>query len=320
MRNRHEQLVKKNSNYPGTSHPHRFRFPFGLGISSRAARDTHPADPTRRAAITNTGIVPLRYRYATQRKAPPADPILVNKLPLSPRSVLSLLAAALVLGAASIACAGSAPDNTAGEPPPQESAPLPDVNPTAVSVTAQPALPEKRYLKLEFPPRIRAGDSDIVRLTLEVDDKGNIVPTAEVEGNVVTGKVIEIPNLYETHHVIAEARFDIAGVDVRPTESISTPISQGQAAVFYWSVRPNEVGVYRGTIWLYLRFVDKVSGEESQKTVSAQIVELEAANFLGLSANLARSTGVVGSIVGTILGFPFFEDIVKFLAKKRVKK
>jgi hypothetical protein len=31
---------------------------------------------------------------------------------------------------------------------------------------------------------MRAGDSDIVRLTLEVDDLGNITPTAEIEGNV----------------------------------------------------------------------------------------------------------------------------------------
>jgi hypothetical protein len=183
----------------------------------------------------------------------------------------------------------------------------------------QPAMPEKRYLKLEFPPKIRVGDSDIIRLTLEVDDKGDIVPTAEVEGNVVTGEAIEIPNLYETHHVIAEARFDIAGVEIRPTELISAPISQGQTAVFYWSIRPTEVGVYRGTIWLYLRFVDKSSGEESQKMVSAQIVEIEAVNFLGLPVNLVRSTGVVGSIVGTIIGFPFFEDILKFILKKRSK-
>jgi hypothetical protein len=77
--------------------------------------------------------------------------------------------------------------------------------------------------------------------------------------------------------------------------------------------------VYRGTIWFYLRFVDKSSGEESQKTVSAQIVEIEAVNFLGLPTNLARSTGVIGSIVGTIIGFPFFEDILKFLLKKRTK-
>jgi len=180
-------------------------------------------------------------------------------------------------------------------------------------------MPEKRYLKLEFPPQIRAGDSDIVRLTLEVDDKGNIVPTAEVDGNIVTGEVIEIPNLYETHHVIAEARFDIAGLEVRPTELISAPITQGQTAVFYWSIRPNEVGIYRGTIWLYLRFVDKSNAEESQKTVSAQIVEIEAVNILGLPTNLARSTGVVGSIVGTIIGFPFFEDILKFILRKRSK-
>ena len=180
-------------------------------------------------------------------------------------------------------------------------------------------MPERRYLKLEFPPKVRAGDSDIVRLTLEVDDKGNIVPTAEVEGNVVQGEVIEIPNLYETHHVIAEARFDIAGMEVRPSELISEPISQGQTAVFYWSIRPTETGLYRGTIWLYFRFVDKSSGEESRKTVSAQLLEIEAANFLGLPATLARSTGVVGSILGTIIGFPFFEDIVKFLFRKRSK-
>jgi hypothetical protein len=48
-------------------------------------------------------------------------------------------------------------------------------------------------------------------------------------------------------------------------------------------------------------------------------VEIEAVNFLGLSVNLARTTGVVGSVVGTVLGFPFFEDILKFLLRKRSK-
>lgn len=220
---------------------------------------------------------------------------------------------------AMLACAGPTSEPPAGSEGSQATAPLPVMNPTTIATTAQPAMPEKRYLKLEFPPKIRVGDSDIVRLTLEVDNNGNIVPTAEVEGNVVSGEAIEIPNLYKTHHVVAEARFDIAGLEVRPTELISEPIAEGQTAVFYWSIRPNEVGVYRGTIWLYLRFVDKSSGEESQKALSAQIVEIEAVNFLGLSTNLVRSTGVVGSIVGTIIGFPFFEDILKFILRKGSK-
>jgi len=247
----------------------------------------------------------------------------VNKLPLSPRSIFPLLAAIAVLFLAIVACGGSTGSSEPydGEPAALEpTAPAPLVNPTAMAVTAQPSMPERRFLTLEFPPKMRAGDADIIRLTLEVDDLGNITPTAEIEGNVVTGEVIEIANLYETHHVIAEARFDIAGVEVRPTELISAPLAQGQPAVFYWSVRPNEVGVYRGTVWLYLRFVDKSNGEESRKTVSAQIVEVEAVNLLGLSANFARATGLVGSLVGTVIGFPFFEDLVKFilgLLKKR---
>lgn len=229
-------------------------------------------------------------------------------------------------------CGASAPtpgDGSPGEPvsaeptvTAQSTATAQVVLPTEVVpvFTPQPAMPERRRLTLEFPPRIRAGDSDRVRLTLEVDELGNLTPTAEVGGNVVTGEVIEIPNLYESHHVVAEARFDLAGVEVRPAELISEPLAQGNSATFYWSIRPPEVGVYRGTIWLYLRFVDKSNGEESRKTVSAQIVEIEAVNFLGLSGWFARMTGVVGSVVGTIIGLPFLEDIIKFLFKGRNRR
>ncbi len=194
---------------------------------------------------------------------------------------------------------------------------LPNTGGGTISPTSQPALPEKRRLTIEFPPQIRAGDSDVVRLTLEVDDLGNLTPTAEVGGNVVTGEVIEIPNLYETHNVIAEARFDIAGVQISPPGLTSQPLAPGQSVSFFWSIRPDGVGVYRGTVWLYLRFVERGSGGESQRVVSAQPVEIEAVNFLGLSADVARSFGVVGSIAGTILGFPFLEDLVKFFARRR---
>ena len=77
---------------------------------------------------------------------------------------------------------------------------------------------------------MRTGDSTRIRLQLEVDDRGNIVPTAVVEGNVVTGEVVEIPNLYETHNVIAEARLDMAGMEVQPPGTISEPLTQGQVS------------------------------------------------------------------------------------------
>ena len=216
--------------------------------------------------------------------------------------------------------------NMAGSPAPTQALPG-DVEPTqsiaptftSPEVTAQPAIPERRRLTVEFPPQIRAGDSDVVRLTLAVDDLGNLTPTAEIGGNQIEGEVVEIPNLYETHHVIAEARFDIAGMEVRPAELVSEALAPGNSVTFRWSVRPPDVGLYRGTIWLYLRFVDKKSAEESRKTLSAQLIEIDAVNILGLSGEVARLTGVIGSVVGTIIGFPFFEDVIKLIFKRRNK-
>lgn len=181
---------------------------------------------------------------------------------------------------------------------------------------AIPAIPEQRRLTLEWPPRIRVGDSDIVRLTLEIDDAGNIVPTAEIEGHEVIGEIVSIPNLYETHQVIAEARMDLAGVQVIPANTVSEPLLPGESVTFYWSVSPADSGEYRGTIWLYLRYIPKDGGEEMLKTVSAQFVEIRATTFLGVKTGPARVMGAIGSFIGAVLGFPFVDDFIKILWRR----
>jgi hypothetical protein len=40
-------------------------------------------------------------------------------------------------------------------------------------------------------------------------------------------------------------------------------------------------------------------------------------DFFGLSVNVVRTSGVIGSIVGGVLGFPFLEQILRFLFAKR---
>jgi hypothetical protein len=241
----------------------------------------------------------------------------------SSRLILGLMLAVLLTscGGSAATTAPSASVETQAAPAATfipENTPTPET-PESIATTPEPAIPEMRRLTLEFPPKIRAGDSDVVRLTLEVDASGNVTPTAVINGNVVTGEVIEIPNLYETHHVIAEARLDMAGMQISPPDLSSQTLLPGQSIRFFWSIRPDVVGRYRGTVWLFLRFVDKVSGEESRTAVSAQMVEIEAVNLFGVSARVVRSVGAVGSVVGTVIGFPFLEDIVKFLLKRRPK-
>jgi hypothetical protein len=201
----------------------------------------------------------------------------------------------------------------------QAAVPTSEIPPTQIPVS--PAIPETRRLTLEFPPKMKAGvESDIILLMLEVDEFGNITPTAQTGGNVVVGEVVEIPNLYETHTITAEARFDIAGIDVQPSGPIYQPLTRGESVIFYWSVRPLETGTYRGAVWLHLNFVERSSGEESRMALSAQFVEIEAVDFFGFSVDFVRTSGVVGSVLGVIVGFPFFDDAVKYLWNRRKKR
>ncbi len=236
-----------------------------------------------------------------------------------PRKI-SISACALMLILASIACAGSVDSAAPAPVPPQIVVEATSQPARPTQTPAPPAIPETRRLTLEFPSKMRAGvEGDIIRLTLEVDDLGNITPTAQINGNVVVGQTIEIPDLYETHNVIAEARLDMAGMDVQPPEATLEPLTRGRSVTFFWSIRPQETGTYRGTVWLHLNFADKSTGDQSRIAVAAQIIEIEAVDFFGLSVNVARTSGVIGSLVGGVFGFPFIEDIIRFLFRRRKK-
>jgi hypothetical protein len=172
-------------------------------------------------------------------------------------------------------------------------------------------------MTLEWPPTIRVGDSDVIRLTLEVDELGNVTPTAQIEGHETRGETVFIPNLYDTHNVMAEARLDLAGVQVTPEGDVSEPLLPGQSATFFWSVLPQEVGTFRGTIWVHLRFIPHDGGPESRRPLTAQLVEIQAANLLGLGGNTARWAGALGTLVGSFISL---QDVLPWLVKKFLKK
>jgi len=183
--------------------------------------------------------------------------------------------------------------------------------------TQPPAIQEARHLSLEWPPTIRVGDSDVIRLTLEVDAQGRLTPTAQIEGHETHGETVFIPNLYDTHNVLAEARMDMAGVQVTPDGDVSEPLLPGQSVTFFWSVRPQDVGTYRGTIWVHLRFIPHDGGPESRRPLTAQLVEIQAVDFLGLGGIAARLVGGLGTLVGSVLGL---DNLIPWVWKRLRKK
>ena len=232
-----------------------------------------------------------------------------NRLPVFVVALLSgLLSVQLACG-----LGASAPAPTPAPTSSAASAPTPT---ESISVPASPAIPETRLLTLEFPPSIRYGDSDLVRLTLAMDTQGNLTPTAVTKGNSTQGQILNVPNLYDTHTVLAEARLDMAGVDVRPPGQIGEPLLPGQTVTFFWSVAPRDVGTYRGTVWFYLHFYPKTGGQDTRQALSAQPIEIESTSLFGLQATPARWLGVVGTFISSLLGLPFLDELLKRIWKR----
>jgi len=289
-----------------------------LGDLALHRSDPLSAHPTGADAVTH----PRKLSLDSVKRHMSGSTLRPRKL----RPLAAWFACLMVLLLVMAACAGAAPPESGGAPPPPEGAAQPTsapaemteapAAPTAVEstpaplATQPPAIQEARRLTLEWPPTIRVGDSDVVRLTIEVDAQGNVTPTAQVEGHETRGETVFIPNLYDTHNVMAEARLDLAGMQVTPEGDVSEPLLPGQSVTFFWSVRPQEVGAYRGTIWVHLRFIPRAGGEELRSPLTAQLVEIQAVNLLGLGGNAARWLGGLGTLAGSFISL---ENLIPWL-------
>ncbi|MDR3572634.1 MAG: hypothetical protein P4L50_02120 [Anaerolineaceae bacterium] len=181
------------------------------------------------------------------------------------------------------------------------------------SILRPASLQEKRLMSIEWPSSIRVGDSDIIRLTMQVDNQGVVTPSVEVSGHQLIGREISIPNLYDLDNIIAEARLDMAGLQVSPDGAVRQTMLPGQDLVFYWSISPSQSGTYRGTLWVYLDLIPKAGGEMDQRTLIAHRIDIQSNTIFGLSAATARWFGAGGAVFSSILGFPFIEKILEKL-------
>jgi hypothetical protein len=164
------------------------------------------------------------------------------------------------------------------------------------------SVPEQRLLTLEWPATLRQNDTKYVQLTLAVDEHGIITPTASYEGNQIIGEPVLIPDVYETHNVMVEARLDMAGLAVQPDDLTSLSLRPGETVTFRWNVRSMEIGTFRGTVWLYLRFLPLSGGPESREALKVLDIEIEIVNFLGQGGPAARLMGWVGVALSGLIG------------------
>ncbi len=204
-------------------------------------------------------------------------------------------------------------------PTPTGSLPGPDLSgPPPRDATPQPALLERRLIILEWPLKVREKDSTLILLTIAMDAQGSLTATARVTGGEVDPIAVDVPNIYDTHNIVAVARLDMAGVEAY-REEMREPLRPGREVTFRWSIRATEAGLYRGVVWLHLELVPKEGGTIEQQLLMARNIEVEAVTVFGLSGGLARSLGALGLVASTLLGYPFIQRQIDAWLKRKEK-
>lgn len=185
------------------------------------------------------------------------------------------------------------------ETPPAIITPAPTLaQPTsALLPTPTPAL-EARLAEIEWPPRLRLGESDVVRLSLIPSSEGYTLKTEypEHQGQSQTVRVPR-PGGYDLYGV---ARLDGVGFTIAPEGDQAVYIPPDETVTWRWSLTSRQPGQQRLSVSLRLRWVPVAASNPvvREAIVYSQTLDVRVVSFLGLTQPQALAAGLFGLFFG----------------------
>lgn len=175
---------------------------------------------------------------------------------------------------------------------------------TTVPAPAEPTQPssepilESRLVELEWPPKMRLGDSDIVRLALTPYQEGYIVQ-AEFPEHDVRSQTLQVEHL-AGYTLAASARLDGVGFDIQPAGDQRQYLPAGQALTWRWTVQPRSAGQQRLAVMILLQWLPESDNPamEHQTLLFSQGLDVRVTSFLGLTQAQAAAGGFFSLVFG----------------------
>jgi len=182
--------------------------------------------------------------------------------------------------------------------PPAES-PLPTAAaPTKAIPPADEPILESRLVELEWPPKMRLGDSDIVRLALTPYQEGYLVQ-AEFPEHAVQSQTIHVEQL-AGYTLAATARLDGVGFAIQPSGDQLQYLPVGQPLTWRWTIQPRAAGQQRLAVMLLLQWLPDASSpdKERQTLLFSKGLDVRVTSFLGLTQGQAAAGGIFSLVFG----------------------
>jgi|GEM_PF-696595 len=170
------------------------------------------------------------------------------------------------------------------------------------AIVTQPISIETRIVELEWPPEMRLGDTDIVRVALVPSQVGYTV-TQEFPDNTIVTTTVAV-NRPDNYDVFAVGRLDGAGFAISPEAETAKALLPGQLVDWRWSIAPNASGQHRLALVIKLRWVPvgNAAGKTSEADLFTKGMTVQVGSVMGMSTAQASSTGLVGLLIGSGLG------------------
>jgi hypothetical protein len=161
---------------------------------------------------------------------------------------------------------------------------------------SETVIPGSLQVVLTWPRSLRIGKGEEIRLeVVSVQHAGQ--PAQE----------IGLEDAYQFYNVMAEARFEVAGVRLEPANAVRQSMLPNQPLHFTWEIFPDKAGWNDGTAWLSLRFLPLDGSTPVQVPVYSDEMSLHATSLLGLSAPVARGMG--SAVIFISLGIAIHDRI-----------
>lgn len=172
--------------------------------------------------------------------------------------------------------------------------------PTAAPAVTTPVV-ESRYVEVEWPARMRLGDSDTVRLSL-VPSSGGYTLQAEFPEHTLQVQDLDVARP-EGYELFAVASLNGLGFDISPAGDQPSYLPVDDGISWHWSLKPSQPGQQRLTISLKLRWepVAGSLGTVREASVYSKSLDVQVSSFFGLTRAQAMAGGLLGLMMGAVV-------------------
>ncbi len=197
----------------------------------------------------------------------------------------------------------------------------PTTGPPTAAPTVSPSptqVVEQRVVEVEWPPEMRLGGSDLVRLSLiPAADAVEVVTEFEDHTTITQPVRIDRPPGFD---LSAIARLDASGFEVSPESEQVQALTAGTTANFRWTVRPRDAGQHRIALTVRLRWTPQPGNNQPERETALydRGFTIQVNALLGLTTRELAAAGLIGLVFGSTLSLPLAAHALRPRARQRL--